>query len=168
MELSAERAHAGKGAMNTMAITRPSQRLPIPAAIAEGGAPAWLITVVAGAALGAMTLVIPSLLDADDAFGFLAILLGMIAGVYLGFALQDGRRRAFREEYVGLVVHGAIAALALSLREPVLLAVGYFGHAVWDAIHHPRAIDTVIPRWYVPLCLGYDTVVGAYILLRFA
>jgi hypothetical protein len=38
--------------------------------------------------------------------------------------------------------------------EPVVLAAGYIGHAVWDAVHHPRTIHTRVPRWYVPLCLG--------------
>jgi hypothetical protein len=46
-------------------------------------------------------------------------------------------------------------------------AAGYLGHAAWDAIHHHKAVDTVIPDWYVPLCIGYDLVVGAYILIRF-
>ena len=42
-----------------------------------------------------------------------------------------------------------------------------FGHGLWDAIHHRRAVDTAMRWWYVPLCLRYDAVVGACILVRY-
>jgi hypothetical protein len=146
---------------------RAPRRLTLPAGIDLGTWSGQAAVLAAGAALGAAILVIPAFLSAPDAFGFLAVLLGMIAGVYLGFALQDGRVRAFRTEYVGIVAHGALATIALVTESAAVLAGGYLGHALWDAVHHPRGLDTVIPRWYVPLCIGYDVVVGAYVLIRF-
>ena len=143
-----------------------SQPLRIPAVIGRGGSRGWFAAAVAGVILAVGTLVIPILLDDRAAFGFLAILLGMIAAVYLGFALVDGRARTFAIEYGGMVLFAGVATMALVIEEPIVLALGYFGHGLWDAIHHRRAVDTAMPRWYVPVCLGYDAVIGAYVLLR--
>jgi hypothetical protein len=127
-----------------------------------------VVVVGFGAGFGALTCALTSLLSEHAAFGFLAILLGGIAAVYLGFALQDGRIRALGIECAGMVVFAAAAVIALSEDSPELLAAGYLGHGLWDAVHHRRGLDTSMPWWYVPLCLSYDTVVAAYILLRFA
>jgi hypothetical protein len=151
-------------------MTAPGRQteLRLPHFIAQGGRRGWWGAVAAGAVLAAPTLVLAALLSGDAAFGFLSILLGMIASVYLGFALQDGRQKAFGAEYFGLVLFTAIATIALAERSPELLAAGYFGHGVWDAIHHPRGLDTAMPWWYVPACLSFDAVVAVYVLIRFA
>jgi hypothetical protein len=97
----------------------------------------------------------------------LAILLGMIASVYLGYALNDGRLRAFQVEYVGMVVFAALATISLARHSAPLLALGYLGHGLWDLVHHGRGVEVRMPWWYVPLCLGYDTVVAIYVVVRF-
>jgi len=148
-------------------VVSSSRAMPLPAAITRGGRSGWLAALVAGVIFGAVTLLIPSLLPRDTAFGLLAILLGMIASVYLGYALNDGRLRAFQVEYVVMVVFAALATIALARGSALLLALGYLGHGLWDLIHHRRGVDTRMPWWYVPLCLGYDTVVALYVLVRF-
>jgi hypothetical protein len=50
-----------------------------------------------GAALGIAGLVIPGLLGDRDALIFFAVFLGMIAGVYLRFAFNDGRVESLRK-----------------------------------------------------------------------
>lgn len=55
----------------------------------------------------------------------------------------------------------------LAMRAPALLAAGYLAHGLWDIVHGPRGIHTRIPWWYAPLCIGFDTVVGAYLLIAF-
>ena len=150
-----------------MSTARSSKPIPLPAAVRRGGRQGWIVAVVGGAVAGAVTLVVPALLSRPNAFGFLAVWLGVTAGVYLGFALQDGRSSALGVEVVGVALFAAVATVAL-VREVVwLLAAGYFGHGLWDLIHHRRGIDTAMPWWWVPGCLGYDAVLGAYILLRF-
>jgi len=91
----------------------------------------------------------------------------MIASVYLGYALADGRLRAFQVEYLGIVALGAVATLAPARGSALLLTLGYLGHGLWDLLHHRREAEVRMPWWYVPLCLGYDTVVALYILVRF-
>ena len=154
----------GKEDLMVISSTR---ALPLPAAITQGGRNGWVTALVAGAIFGGVTLIIPTLLSRDTAFGLLAILLGMIASVYLGYALGDGRLRAFQVEYVGMVAFAALATIALARGSAVLLALGYFSHGLWDLLHHRRGVDTRMPWWYVPLCLSYDTVVAIYVLVRF-
>ena len=148
-------------------VVSSARALPLPAAITRGGRSGWLAALVAGVIFGAATLIIPTLLSQDTAFGLLAILLGMIASVYLGYALADGRLRAFQVEYVGMVVFAALATIALARHSAVLLALGYLGHGLWDLLHHRRGVEVRMPWWYVPLCLGYDTVVALYVVARF-
>ena len=148
-------------------VATSTRELPLPAAITRGGRSGWLSALVAGVIFGGVSLIIPSLLAHDTAFGLLAILLGMIASVYLGYALNDGRLRTFQVEYVGMVIFAALATIALARHSALLLALGYLSHGLWDLLHHRRNVDTRMPWWYVPLCLGYDTVVAIYVLIRF-
>jgi hypothetical protein len=55
----------------------------------------------------------------------------MIACVYLGYALADGRLCAFQVEYLGIVAFGAVATLALARGSALLPALGYLGHGLW-------------------------------------
>jgi hypothetical protein len=148
-------------------VVSSARALPLPAAITRGGRNGWVSALVAGAMFGGLTLIIPTLLSRDTAFGLLAILLGMIASVYLGYALGDGRLRAFQVEYVGMVAFAALATIALAQGSAVLLALGYLAHGLWDLVHHRRGVEVRMPWWYVPLCLSYDTVVAIYVLVRF-
>lgn len=143
----------------------PARKLALPRVVAQGGRRGWIAALVAGVAFGTAVLVIPALLSADDALAFLAILLGEIGAVYLGFVLADGRSREFRIEYAGVVLFTTLATVGLALRAPAVLAAGYLAHGLWDVVHGPRGIHTLIPRWYAPLCIGFDAVLGAYLLI---
>jgi hypothetical protein len=155
--------------MSPMIGPTPEQgrELALPGVIAQGGRRGWTAALVAGVLFGGVTLIIPALLSREDALGFLAILLAMIGAVYLAFVLQDGRRREFGIEYVGMVVFTVLAMVGLAREQPMVLAAGYLGHGLWDIMHGPRGIHTRIPWWYAPLCLGFDGVLGAYMLIRF-
>jgi hypothetical protein len=157
----------GTSSKEEQMVTSSTRELPLPAAVRRGGRSGWLSALGAGVVLGGVTLIIPSLLARDTAFGLLAILLGMIASVYLGYALADGRLRAFQVEYVGMVAFAALATIDLARHSALLLALGYLGHGLWDLLHHRGGVDVRMPGWYVPLCLGYDTVVAIYVLVRF-
>jgi len=120
------------------------------------------------AALLAAGLLIPTLaaavlLPKQTALELLALFLTFIGGIYGGFALLDKRTREFVIESLGLLVTFALAAAGLWV-SPVYLAAGYFFHGVWDALHHPKGIQTVIPRGYAPFCLIFDMPVGVFIL----
>lgn len=132
---------------------RPAGRLLAPAAVGVG--------------LAALTAGVAAVLDERLAFVALAVLLGMIAGAYLGFAAADGRVRALGVESAGITITLGLAVAAVVLDAPVLLAAGYAFHGLWDLAHHPRALDTAVPGWYPPFCLVYDVAVGVFVLAWF-
>ena len=110
------------------------------------------------------TIAIASLLPKTMALELLSIVFGGIAFVYFGFVLIDGRRREMFIEFGNIGLTIALALLGLWIA-PYWLAIGYLAHGLWDALHHPRGVQTNIPRWYIPFCLTYDWVVGVFILL---
>lgn len=98
------------------------------------------------------------------ALDFFAILLVLIAGIYIGFAIEDGRQNRIVLE--SLVALGFCALILLGMwKWPVLIAAGYFLHGVWDVLHHPFKLGARVKKWYPPACLAYDWLVGAYIYL---
>lgn len=131
------------------------------------GSRRWVTALIAGAALGLVTALGLLLVSDHYTLVFLAILLGMIAAVYVGFALNDGRESKVGWETAAAFAYGGLAVAGMAAREPYLLGIGYIGHALWDAIH-PGGLDTKMPWWYVPMCIGFDLPVGVYILVRFA
>ena len=118
-----------------------------------------------GAALSLPTLALGAWLPYYLAVGFFAVLLGVTAGVYLGFALQDGRRLVILAETVLLLAFMLLAMAALSLNIH-LLAFGFFLHGLWDLAHHPRAVQTRLVPWYPPACLVFDWIVAAFIFFH--
>ena len=54
----------------------------------------------------------------------------MIASIYLGFALNDGRMSALNVECAGMILFGVTAVTALSENSAKLLAAGYVGHGL--------------------------------------
>jgi hypothetical protein len=117
-----------------------------------------------GAAAAAATIGVSLLLGRDAALGFYAIVLGATAGVYLGFAALDGRRRELGLEIAGIVFFVLLALAGLQGR-PHVLALGFFLHILWDYAHHPRGLQTRIIGWYPPACVAYDGLVGAFLLV---
>ena len=117
-----------------------------------------------GAALGLATLPAHALLPLAWAEQLAALLLVLIAGIYVGFAVIDGRGRTLAVETATAVAFASFALWAV-VRAPAWLPVGYAAHALWDLAHHrarhrPR-LELRMPRWYVPFCVAVDLVVAA-------
>ena len=100
--------------------------------------------------LSALTIAATLLSPRAASLPVLAVLLGFIAGIYLGFALLDGRRRyvAIESGFIAVIV--SLASLGL-LASPLFLGAGYILHGVWDAMHHEaRGVATRIVRFWPP------------------
>lgn len=137
--------------------------------MAEAPAPAPnLRGLLAGGLLAAATVLAVAFVPERDAFQALAVLLAAIAAVYVGSALAGGRGELVLLEGLGAVAFVGLAVLALRFEDAVLLGAGYVGHALWDAAHRPRLIDTPVRRWYVDACLVYDVPVGVFAFIWFA
>ncbi len=126
----------------------------------------YLKHALTGAALAVVLCSIVEEVRSHHGVEFLAGLLALISAGYVGSALADGRRHVLLIESVAclLVFATALAGLWVST---VWLAVGYFGHGLWDLAHHPHRLGAPVKAlWFPPVCLAFDWIVSAYILLR--
>jgi hypothetical protein len=97
-----------------------------------------------------------------------ALMIVLIAAVYVGFAVSDGRTNVFAVESAIVAVFFLAAAIALAV-SPWLIVGTYLGHAAKDLWQHRTQFvrDT---RWWPPFCLAVDItaagITAALILLE--
>ena len=96
-----------------------------------------------------------------DAATVYALGLALIASVYIGFAVADGRWLiiAFESNVAAIFVIVAAAAVTGS---PWLLVLGLVGHGLKDLWQHRRQF-VANTRWWPPFCLVVDWVAAAII-----
>lgn len=92
-----------------------------------------------------------------------ALFLALTACVYGGAALAPTGASYGRVE-LPIVVAVFAASVAGLLVSPLWVAVGYFAHGAWDALHHYQKIRTPVARWLPPICGIFDLVVGLFVL----
>ncbi|MFJ7067260.1 hypothetical protein [Streptomyces sp. NPDC101115] len=108
----------------------------------------------------ALALAALTFLDGLPAPGFLAAVLAAMPLFYLLFGALRGELRPPRVlavQLAGLVGFAAVALLAVTVDgTPALLvlAAGWLGHAVWDAVHFVKA--RVAPRQWSEWCGVFD------------
>ena len=92
--------------------------------------------------------------------------LALIASVYVGFAIADGRPRIVAVE---IFVAGSFVVLAAAgvTGSAWLLVVGFAGHGLKDLWQHRRQF-VAQTRWWPPFCLVVDWVVALVIGLEIA
>ncbi|HMM76705.1 MAG TPA: hypothetical protein PJ986_13410 [Gammaproteobacteria bacterium] len=90
-----------------------------------------------------------------------AMTLVYIAAVYVGPALARGAIG----DVVELLASLAFFALAVAglVGGEAWLAAGYILHGMWDAFHVDLA-HGALPGWYAPACIGFDWVLGLWVL----
>ena len=119
--------------------------------------------VLWGVAVGVLQAASPYAFWWLDPASVYALGLILIAAVYIGFAVADGRR-------IVLVVETCVATVfvllgAAGITGPLwLLVVGYAGHGLKDLGQH-RSHFVANTRWWPPFCLVVDWVVAAVLVL---
>jgi len=93
-----------------------------------------------------------------------ALGLAVIAAVYIGFAVADGRWFVLAVES-GVASGFIIIAAAAITASPWLLVVGLAGHGFKDLWQH-RTHFVANTRWWPPFCLVIDFVVAAIIAVE--
>ena len=88
-----------------------------------------------------------------------ALGLALIAAVYIGFAVADGRPSVIVVECVVAAVFVVLAATGVT-GSAWLLVVGFLGHGLKDLWQH-RSHYVADTRWWPPFCLVVDWVVAA-------
>jgi hypothetical protein len=92
-----------------------------------------------------------------------AIALVVIAPVYVGLAVADGRARIIAVE-VGVATFFIILALVAIEVSPWLVAAGLVGHGMKDLWQH-RTHFVANTRWWPPFCLVVDFVAASVIAI---
>jgi len=137
----------------SMASASTLQRL-----FANGRAP-----VIWGVVWGAIQAAAPLGLRWLDAATVYAMSIALIATVYIGFAVADGRPTVIAVESS---VAGAFVVLAAAgvTGSAWLLVLGLAGHGVKDLWQH-RTHYVANTRWWPPFCLTIDFVAAAIIAI---
>jgi hypothetical protein len=115
-------------------------------------------------ALAVMLIGVMSIIPAAYRVDLLALQLIVIAAVYLGFGVNDGRYRPIMIEVVAFFGFLALTLLGMWWN-PLMLVVGYIGHGLWDMLHDVGGIQTRMARWYPPACVIYDWLFAAAMLI---
>jgi hypothetical protein len=93
-----------------------------------------------------------------------ALGLAVIAFVYIGFAVADGRPRVVAVESSVAMIFVVVAAAAVT-GSPWLLVAGLLGHGAKDLWQH-RTHYVANTRWWPPFCLIVDVAAAAIIAVE--
>ena len=145
----------------TRTIQKTTDREAAPPASVAVGAPRWI-----GASLFGITAPAHLFLDFQTSIAVAAVLLALIGGTYIGFGAADGRRNVFWSELGVAGLFGVTAVMGL-LWHWFALPVGLALHALWDLVHHNSRALAWVPGWYIPLCVVYDLLAAAFLILLY-
>jgi hypothetical protein len=95
-----------------------------------------------------------------------ALSLALIAAVYIGFAVADGRPRVIAVEVGVAAVFVVVAGVGVT-GPAWLLVAGLAGHGVKDLWQH-RSHFVANTRWWPPFCLVVDWVAAAILVVLLA
>ena len=123
--------------------------------------------VAIGLILALVTLAVWTFFPRQMVIELAAVSLAVIAAVYIGFALSDGREPVKRGE-TGTAILFIVISLAGLWITPWFLVLGYIGHGIWDWLHHTKHLQTDLVGWYPPFCAVYDLIVGTGIIFWIA
>jgi hypothetical protein len=95
-----------------------------------------------------------------------ALSIALIAAVYIGFAVADGRPRVIAVETVVAAAFVVVAAAGVT-GTAWLLVAGFAGHGFKDLWQHRRHY-VANTRWWPPFCLVVDFVAAAILVVLLA
>lgn len=122
--------------------------------------------VLWGLAVGAVQAASPLAFRWLDQATIQSVLLALIAGVYIGFAVADGRPEVLAVES-GVTFAFVLLAFAAVTGSPWLLVAGYAGHGLKDLWQH-RTQYVSGTRWWPPFCAAVDFLVAAVLAVEIA
>jgi len=135
-------------------------------AAATGVRPGLRTPVAWGVVFGGIQAASPLGLFWLDAATVYALGLALIAAVYIGFAVADGRRHVVAIETAVASVFVIIAAVGAAPRLAWVAAVGLAAHGLKDLWQH-RTQFVANTRWWPPFCATVDFVAAALIAVAF-
>ena len=122
-----------------------------------------LVPVLWGLVVGLMQAASPLAARWLDAATVYALELALIAAVYIGFAVADGRPRVIAIECAVAGLFVLLAATAVT-GTAWLLVLGYTGHGLKDAWQQRRQY-VANTRWWPPFCAAVDWLLAAILII---
>ena len=121
-------------------------------------------TVIWGLVVGALNAAAPFAIWWLDPATVHALAITLIAAVYVGLAVADGRPRVIAVECTITGVFVLLAATAASAT-PWLIVAAYAAHALKDLwqLRHQVVAGT---RWWPPFCVTVDCLVAAIVTVE--
>lgn len=126
--------------------------------------PAVRAAVVWGLVFGAIQAASPLAFWWLDTATVYALGLALIASIYIGFAVADGRPRVIGVESSVAAIFVIVAAAAVTA-SPWLLVLGLAGHGLKD-LWQQRHKFVANTRWWPPFCLAVDWLAAAIIAIE--
>jgi hypothetical protein len=87
----------------------------------------------------------------------------LIAAVYIGFAVADGRTTVLVVEVI--VASAFVVVAAVAIKSPWFIVIALIGHGIKDAIQQ-RTHFVSNTRWWPPFCLVVDFVAASVIAFK--
>jgi hypothetical protein len=119
-----------------------------------------------GVAFGALNAISPIAIWWLDPSTVYAMVIPLIAAVYIGFAVADGRTRVIVVETIVAALFVVLAAAAVT-ETAWLLVAAYTAHGCKDLWQH-RTHFVANTRWWPPFCLTIDWIVAAVLIVEIA
>lgn len=125
---------------------------------AKAARPPRHLALAWGVAVGVIQAVSPFAFWWLPATTVYALELAIIAAVYVGFGVADGRPKVIAVESVVAAMFAVVAASAVTASAWVLVA-GFIGHGAKDLWQH-RTQYVANTHWWPPFCVAVDVVVA--------
>ena len=122
--------------------------------------------IVSGIGVGIVQAATPLVFWWLDSAIVYALGLAVVAAIYIGFAVADGRVKVIAVESSVAFTFVVVSAAAITAT-PWLLVAGFLGHGCKDLWQH-RARFVANTRWWPPFCMTVDFVVAAIIVIEIA
>lgn len=117
-----------------------------------------------GLALGVVQAASPVVFSWLEPATLHAMYISLIAAIYIGFAVADGRPKVIAVEATVAGAFVLIAAVAVTA-SAWLLVLGYAGHGLKDYWQHRRQY-VANTRWWPPFCAAVDWLVAAVLVVE--
>jgi hypothetical protein len=126
----------------------------------------WRVPIIWGLVFGGIQAASPLAFRWIDSSTFHALSIALIAAIYIGFAVADGRPNVIAVECVVALLFVVLAAAGVT-GSAWLLVIGYAGHGLKDAWQeHRQFVSTT--RWWPPFCATVDFLVAAILIIEIA
>ena len=127
---------------------------------------AWRGPILWGLVFGALQAASPLSFWWLNASTVYALSIALIAAVYIGFAVADGRPKVIAVETCVAAVFVVLAAVGVT-ETAWILVIAYFAHGAKDLWQH-RTQFVAGTRWWPPFCAAVDFLVAAVLAIQIA